>query len=266
MGNTSIKSKERVSKLGEVYTPDWIVNRILDLNKDKSYELTTRYLEPSCGNGNFLVAILDRKLKALKNDGKLTFKNVAIGVSNIYGIDIMFDNICESKERMLSLIASYIKLEKEQINVIKYIMNRNIIWGNTLTKEAYRPNSSFANAIKRFKEGKQVSNSKRSSILKVAEWSFTEQHGIVYVERTDFYFVDLDVPIKQYDTIELDSLHKQVDMRGWGDLDEYTEQDRDRNRPTDETTSEATSCTQMGLFEIGLSEISYKFKRLECAT
>ena len=158
-----IKSKERVKQHGEVFTPDSIVNDMLDLT-DKGLDtediwkyIDTTYLEPSCGNGNFLVRILDRKLEKVqklpKDQQELALLHA---VSSIYAVDIQKDNVEESRERLLNLIKTgttellelpdkeklpfhfeKIELSEELEKSIKLILENNIMHGNMLTCKQY---------------------------------------------------------------------------------------------------------------------------------
>ena len=133
-----IKSDERVKDHGEVYTPKHIVDDMLKLVKDESYRLDSTFLEPAAGNGNFLVEILRRKLETAKELGKGQLdRNTFIAVTSIYSIDILMDNVMESKERMKGVITKAygdigVELSEEMIGTIDYVMDKNIIWGNTL--------------------------------------------------------------------------------------------------------------------------------------
>ena len=156
-----IKSKERVKEHGEVFTPDSIVNDMLDLidNELKEENLTPEQytlescLEPACGNGNFLIRILDRKLAAVRLMEKENQEAGLIkAVSSIYGIDIQEDNVIESRERMMKLIkegkVDLLELKDKEIkgfynggpfemspeteNIVKFILDKNIVLGNAL--------------------------------------------------------------------------------------------------------------------------------------
>jgi predicted glycosyltransferase len=102
--NKQIKSKERVSQHGEVYTSEREVNNMLDLVKNETERLDSRFLEPACGDGNFLINILERKMNILVSRYKKQqheFEKYSIVViSSIYGIDILKDNIDERKKRI----------------------------------------------------------------------------------------------------------------------------------------------------------------------
>lgn len=140
--NKQIKSKDRVNSFGEVFTKDREVNAMLDLVKDHSFNINSTFLEPACGNGNFLVEILNRKLQTVFNSyTKLEDVELHIlqSVSSIYGIDIQKDNCEEARKRMYQLIVNeyrttYSKnLDKEVLYSIQYVLSLNIIQGNGLT-------------------------------------------------------------------------------------------------------------------------------------
>ncbi len=86
----TIKSKQRVADHGEVFTPLWLVNAMLDLVNDETERIDSRFLEPACGSGNFLVQVLRRKLAAVElKYGKSDFERrhyALLAVMCIYGI------------------------------------------------------------------------------------------------------------------------------------------------------------------------------------
>ena len=122
----SIKQRERIEKYGEVFTPDNVVKDMLDIIPDKE-TIGRTYLEPSCGDGNFLVEILQRKL-----DLCTSFEDIIVSLSSIYGIDIQADNVIEARRRMLGVLMSYKDFDDEQLNQIYEILYRNIILGNMI--------------------------------------------------------------------------------------------------------------------------------------
>lgn len=138
-----IKSKKRVYDFGEVYTNEKEVDAMLDLVKIESNRIDSNFLEPACGNGNFLIKILERKMKTVKKKyKKVQFdyeRYLFIAVSSIYGIDIQSDNIRECIDRLYFYIEKeYKKLYKEEIDEgflksIKYVLSTNLICGDTLT-------------------------------------------------------------------------------------------------------------------------------------
>lgn len=145
----SIKSKDRVKDHGEVYTPQHIVNDMLNLDgiKEESYRIDSKFLEPACGNGNFLVEILRRKLEAAKKESTTQEEfdiNVIKTVCSIYAVDILRDNIKEAKGRMTSIIEDYYDqfngvMSNDIKKSIKYILDRNIILGDTLESTMVQP-------------------------------------------------------------------------------------------------------------------------------
>lgn len=117
----TIKSKKRVKDFGEVYTPAWLVRDMCNLAEPDISDPAKTALEPACGNGNFLVEILERKLKNCTDDGQ---RLMAVG--NIYGVDILPDNIQECHARLLNLLPLHLWGEA------KAIFERNIIQGDFL--------------------------------------------------------------------------------------------------------------------------------------
>lgn len=134
-----IKSKQRVADHGEVFTPEWLVEAMLDLVKDETERLDSRFLEPACGSGNFLTKILKRKLAAVElRYGKFEFdrKHYALlSVMCIYGIEILKDNIEECQANVLEVLISYLNLEIEDELYCSavYVLSQNIIHGDALT-------------------------------------------------------------------------------------------------------------------------------------
>ncbi len=105
---TQIKSKKRVANHGEVFTAKREVNAMLDLVKHETDRIDSRFLEPACGTGNFLVEILNRKLSVVERKYKrnqIEYERYAVlAISSIYGIDLMIDNICECRKRLFEIL------------------------------------------------------------------------------------------------------------------------------------------------------------------
>ena len=141
--NKQVKSKKRVADHGEVFTSEREVNAMLDLVKQETERIDSRFLEPACGTGNFLVEILRRKLAIVENRYKksqLEYERYAIiAISSIYGIDLLDDNIEECRHRLFEIFnKQYISFYKsnykiECINTVKYILEKNIIKGDALS-------------------------------------------------------------------------------------------------------------------------------------
>lgn len=141
--NNQVKSKKRVADFGEVNTSEREVNAMLDLVKQETERLDSRFLEPACGDGNFLIEVLNRKLDILvkkykKNQYEFE-KNSVVVFGSIYGVDILEDNAQSARDRLLSsFIEVYEKYFKEYLNdnlikSIKFILDKNIIHGDALT-------------------------------------------------------------------------------------------------------------------------------------
>ena len=130
-----IKSKQRVKEKGEVFTNEREVKAMCDLIPIEIWNnIDSTYLEPSCGNGNFLVEILERKLKLCN-----TLNDIVRALKSIYAIDIMQDNIIESRTRLMSLCYKKIsEISKDNSQIIDtianciVILNTNIICGDSL--------------------------------------------------------------------------------------------------------------------------------------
>lgn len=90
-----VNSKDRVTNHGEVFTNKREVNAMLDLLKQETERIDSRFLEPACGTGNFLVEILERKLKVVETRYKKSQleyeRNAITAISSIYGVDIFED-------------------------------------------------------------------------------------------------------------------------------------------------------------------------------
>ena len=112
-----IKSKQRIADHGEVFTPTWMVDAMLDLVREESERIDSRFLEPACGSGNFLVRVLQRKLAAVElKFGKSEFEKkqyALLGLMCTYGIETLADNIAECRANMLEVFAEYLNLDEE---------------------------------------------------------------------------------------------------------------------------------------------------------
>jgi len=146
-----VKSKKRVADHGEVFTSEREVNAMLDLVKDETEKLESTFLEPACGTGNFLTEILRRKLAVVKRRYKgnqLDFeRNSTIAIASVYGVDILQDNIVECRARLFDIFNEmYIKIYKKKSRdsvrkAVKFILDKNIVWGDALSLETVGDNS-----------------------------------------------------------------------------------------------------------------------------
>jgi len=135
-------SRKRVADHGEVLTAKREVNAMLDLVKQETERIESRFLEPACGTGNFLTEILERKLQIVESRyGKSQIEYERYGVlavSSVYGIDILEDNVIECRKRLFDIFnQKYTSIFKDAVkeecrHAVRYILEKNIIWGNAL--------------------------------------------------------------------------------------------------------------------------------------
>lgn len=136
-----VKSKQRVADHGEVFTPEWMVEAMLDLVKGETERVDSRFLEPACGSGNFLVQILKRKLAAVElKFGKSPFEKrhyALLALMCVYGIELLEDNIAECKSNLLEVFADYLELEDsdEMYGAASYVISQNLIHGDAMKME-----------------------------------------------------------------------------------------------------------------------------------
>lgn len=137
------KSKDRVRDYGEVFTNEREVKAMCDLVKDETERIDSRFLEPACGDGNFLAEILKRKLAVVKAKYKKSpldyERNAVLAATSIYGVDIMADNVEACRNRMFEIWnKEYTAVCKKDANdqtrnAVKFIFQKNIVCGNALT-------------------------------------------------------------------------------------------------------------------------------------
>ena len=145
MTKQQTKSKQRVADHGEVFTAEREVNAMLDLVKPETENIESRFLEPACGDGNFLAEILRRKLTVVKSRHGKNASNyefyAVIAVTSIYGVDILEDNVNDCRERMYEIFdREYAENCKEEASdetrkAIQHILRHNILCGDALTME-----------------------------------------------------------------------------------------------------------------------------------
>lgn len=138
-----VKSKQRVADHGEVFTPAWLVEAMLDLVKGESERIDSRFLESACGSGNFLVQILRRKLAAVElKYGKSDFERrhyALLALMCIYGIELLPDNIAECRANLLAIFAEYLALTStdDLYRAAFYVLSQNLVHGDALTMRTH---------------------------------------------------------------------------------------------------------------------------------
>jgi hypothetical protein len=138
-----IKSKKRVADHGEVFTPRWLVEKMLDLVKGETERIDSRFLEPACGSGNFLLRVLQRKLAAVElKFGKSDFEKrhyALLALMCTYGIELLADNIAECRANMLEILAEYLNIEESDdlYRAASYVLLQNLVHGDALTMRTH---------------------------------------------------------------------------------------------------------------------------------
>jgi hypothetical protein len=137
------KSKQRVADHGEVFTPPWLVEAMLDLVKGETERIDSRFLEPACGSGNFLVEILRRKLAAVElKYGKSDFERghyALLALMCIYGIELLPDNIAECHANLLEIFSEYLSVDAshELYRAASWVLSQNLVHGDALTMRTH---------------------------------------------------------------------------------------------------------------------------------
>lgn len=177
--SSQIKSKTRVTDHGEVFTSEREVTAMLALVKQETERIDSRFLEPACGTGNFLAAILNQKLTILKQKYKRSQpeyeKYGVILISSLYGIDLLQDNVEECRKRLLDIFEKeYISVFKQDFNanyvkVLRFILSKNIVCGDALTMK-----------------------DNKGSPLNLSEWSMPYNDSMI--KRKEYSFKDIFSP------------------------------------------------------------------------
>lgn len=176
-----IKSRQRVTEHGEVFTAEREVKAMCDLVKQETERIDSRFLEPACGTGNFLTEILARKLSVVKSEygrSPLEYEKYSLlAVSSLYGVDIMADNVETCRERLYKQWdKQYKSVCKKECNddtrkSVRFILSRNIVCGNALTLKCVDENC----------------NDTEQDIV-FSEWAFVFGSNI---QRSDYSFDEL---------------------------------------------------------------------------
>lgn len=168
-------NRDRLSAYGEYFTPPEIVSEMLKMVETQLERIDSRFLEPACGTGNFLVPVLEKKLQlAYRQYRKIPFEyeqQALLALGSIYGIELQMDNVNVCRDRLFSIWErAYKKVCKQQcsedtIKSARYIIDRNIVCGDALT-------------MKDDQDGPIV----------LSEWAFIMPRKL---QRTDYLFASL---------------------------------------------------------------------------
>lgn len=189
------KSKQRVADHGEVFTAEREVNSMLNLIKQETERIDSRFLEPACGDGNFLAEILRRKLAVVKtrySKNPADYEKYAVlAVTSIYGVELLQDNVDECRKRMFLIFdKDYTENCKKHANdecreAVRYILRHNILCGDALTlKHASGEPIIFAewsmvpgDQLKRrdFRLDQMLEGQQQQTSLFMTDWEFDEE-------------------------------------------------------------------------------------------
>ncbi|MDA1330775.1 MAG: SAM-dependent DNA methyltransferase [Chloroflexi bacterium] len=207
-----IKSKQRVADHGEVFTPAWLVEAMLDLVKDETERIDSRFLEPACGDGNFLVPVLRRKLAAVElKYGKSDFERrhyALLAVMCIYGIELLTDNIAECRANLLEILAEYLGVcaSDDLYRAASYVLSQNLVHGDALTMRAHDDQPiTFAEWGYLGKGKFQRRDFRLDNLTESAAWSAT---GDMFSALAKY---DIFQPIKTYQPMTVRELAATLD-------------------------------------------------------
>jgi hypothetical protein len=134
-----VKSRQRVTDHGEVFTPEWMVEAMLDLVEEETERIDSRFLEPACGSGNFLVQVLRGKVATVElKYGMSEFERdhyALLCLMSIYGIELLEDNVSECRDNLLEIFAQYLSLDgsEDLYRAASYVLSQNVVHGDALT-------------------------------------------------------------------------------------------------------------------------------------
>ena len=140
-----VRSKQRKADHGEVFTPPWIVGAMLDLVKGESERIDSRFLEPACGSGNFLVPVLGRKLASVHaRYAQSDFENrhfALVALMSLYGIELLADNVAECRENLLNVFVEYLQvsLDDDWCAAATVVLAGNVVHGDALSMLTQEP-------------------------------------------------------------------------------------------------------------------------------
>jgi len=130
------KTKQRIADHGEVFTPPWMVEAMLNQVNEETQRIDSRFLEPACGDGNFLVQVLGRKLDAVElKYGEADFEKRHYSLFSlmcVYGVELLSDNIEECRKKLLGIFAERLKLKTDDglYRAAAYVLSQNLVHGD----------------------------------------------------------------------------------------------------------------------------------------
>ena len=200
-----VKSRQRVIDHGEVFTPPEIVEAMLDLVKAESERIDSRFLEPACGSGNFLVAALRRKLAAVASRyGKNDFERrhyALLALMSLYGIELLQDNVTECQENLLSDFEDFVGEDESWLAAAKAVLEANIVWADALTMRTCPDGSApivFAEWAYLGKGRYQRRDFRYDALTERSAWRQADDAGIDSLFAADNDDSQLFSPLREY--------------------------------------------------------------------
>jgi hypothetical protein len=191
-----VKSRQRVSDHGEVFTPAWMVEDMLDLVKDESERIDSRFLEPSCGSGNFLRSVLKRKLATVHQKyAKSDFEkrhHALFSLMCLYGIELLADNVVECRQNLLDDFFGYLdtSADDEWFAAARVVVEANIAHGDALAMKTLEgepivfPEWGYLGVGKFQRRDFRFENLTERSSIKGSLFELLEEHEVFRPVRT----------------------------------------------------------------------------------
>ena len=134
-----VKSRQRVADHGEVFTPAWMVEDMLNLVQAESERIDSRVLEPACGSGNFLRPVLARKFATVQvRHGTSDFEKrhyALFALMCVYGIELLDDNARECRDNLAAAFTMFLEIEPDDVwaQAARAVLDVNIVQGDAIT-------------------------------------------------------------------------------------------------------------------------------------
>jgi hypothetical protein len=196
-----MKSKQRVADHGEVFTPAWMAEAMLDLVKDESERIDSRFLEPACGSGNFLVPVLKRKLDTVqaryhKSDFEMRH-HALLALMCIYGIELLKDNVSQCREELLEVFAAYVKIAPgdEWYGAAVQVLGVNIVHGDAISMTTQGENPQPITFPEWSYVGKGIYHRRDFRFDTLTQMASFEEDGTLFADRGKH---EIFSPIKDY--------------------------------------------------------------------
>lgn len=201
-----MRSRQRVADYGEVFTPAWMVDAMLDLVRSESERIDARFLEPACGSGNFLVPVLRRKLASVQSrHGKSEFEknhHALLALMSIYGIELLADNTNECRDSLLGTFTEFVGDNGGSWHrAATAVLNVNIVQGDALTMTAADGTPITFPEWGYLGKGKfQRRDFRYETLTTMSSWDAGTLFG-------DLGKHELFTPVRQYPTMTVEEIH-----------------------------------------------------------